>query len=286
MNSIFRILAICMVITVGTVSFIPQSFALKSIAKISGFEGDSIILSGKEFIQVAEKGKPLKAGDFLQTKQGAVDVIFNDGAELKIRPYTNVMIQEQDEKSGWSIFKKKRMVRRIICYVGTLWFKSGAPETENCINTPSAACGLKGTTIEFQYNPEKDMAKVKIIEGQIVRCGNIEIVDGLPEIGKDIFKSSLLVRTFEKAKRTKADVDALNVVNIGLELIFNNLCLDKGAKEGFAQIQKELAGIEAYEEPEPTYAATAIPFQNQMTTEEDKYRTEKDKGRTEVSPSQ
>ena len=289
MNAKIRILTMSMVLAVGTFSFVPESLASKSIADIAGIEGDVIVLSGKEFTKVTEKGHTLRSGDFVQTKQGTVNIVFNDGGEMKVRPYTNFMIQEQDEKSGWWIFKKKRMVRRIICYVGTLWFKSGASETENSINTPSAACGLKGTTIEIQYNPEKDMAEVKVIEGNIVRCGNIAIVAGLSEMGKEVFKSNLLVRAFENAKRTKENIEILNVAKIGLELIFNSPCMNKDEKEGlnkwYALIQRDMKGIEAYEEPEPTYAAT-IPFQRQATTEKDKYRTEKDKGRTEVSPSQ
>ena len=83
------------------------------IAKITGFDGEVIVQSGVEISTVTNAGLGLKHGDRIQTKEGEVQITFNDGAIMKINPFTSTMIQEREEARGWGIFKTKKAVRRI-----------------------------------------------------------------------------------------------------------------------------------------------------------------------------
>ena len=87
------------------------SYAAKPVAKITSFQGEVRVLAGSTIRPVKQKGVVLNHGDRVQTEQGTVEVTFLDGATMKVRPYTTAMIQEQEEETGWWIFKGKQAVR-------------------------------------------------------------------------------------------------------------------------------------------------------------------------------
>ncbi|MCK9274845.1 MAG: hypothetical protein M0P57_07130 [Syntrophales bacterium] len=122
------------------------------IAKISSYQGDAVIHSGSRIIPVTEIGQPVNSGDFVQTKKGEVEITFSDGAITKIRPHTNGLIQEREEKGGFWLFKTSNPVRRITCFVGKLWFKSGTSDRKNYLQTPTAVCGIRGSDGDLGYD--------------------------------------------------------------------------------------------------------------------------------------
>ena len=152
MNPRFRILLLFLVLSIGVLLFASQADASKPIAQISSFKGGVIVQSGTKIFRVTQIGLTLKNGDRIQTKQGEVLIIFNDGAVMKIRPFTNTMIQEREEKGGWWIFKSKRAVRRITCFIGKLWFKTGVSKRRNYLQTPTAVCGVRGSDGEIGFD--------------------------------------------------------------------------------------------------------------------------------------
>ena len=152
MNPRFRILLLFLVLSIGVLLFASQADASKPIAQISSFKGGVIVQSGTRIFRVTQIGLTLKNGDRIQTKQGEVLIIFNDGAVMKIRPFTNTMIQEREEKGGWWIFKSKRAVRRITCFIGKLWFKTGVSKRRNYLQTPTAVCGVRGSDGEIGFD--------------------------------------------------------------------------------------------------------------------------------------
>lgn len=104
--------------------------------------------------EVKQVGQVLFAGDRVQTRDGEVQITFDDGAILKVRPFTNIVIEEREEKTGWWIFKKKNPVRRITNFVGKLWFKSGVSKRKNFLQTPTAVCGLRGSDGDLGFDNE------------------------------------------------------------------------------------------------------------------------------------
>jgi len=139
-------------LTIGSLIPASQTSAAQSIARISGFRGEVIVQSGKEVFSVAKTGQTLLQGDRVQTKEGEAQITFNDGAVMKVRPFSHAMIQEREEASGFWVFKVKKQVRRVTCFVGKLWFKSGSSLKKNYLQSPAAVCGIRGSDGDFGFD--------------------------------------------------------------------------------------------------------------------------------------
>ncbi len=129
--------------------------ASPAIAKVTEFKGSALIMSGTTIRPITRTGLPLKAGDRIQTKEGSVEVVFNDGAIINVHSYTSTMIEEQEETVGFGFWKKKVSVRRVTCFIGKLWFKSGLSkvvERKNYLQTPTAVCGLRGSDGDIGFD--------------------------------------------------------------------------------------------------------------------------------------
>ena len=126
--------------------------AAAAIGKITGFKGDAIVQSGATITKVTKAGMPLNDGDAITTQNGEVNITFNDGAVMKVNPYANILLQERQEQSGFWMFKTTYTARRITCMVGKIWFKSGASNTKNYLQTPTAVARLQGSDGDFGYD--------------------------------------------------------------------------------------------------------------------------------------
>ena len=140
----------------------------RPIAQISGFEGEVVVQSGTKILRFAQAGLRLDNGDRIQTGQGEVQVLFNDGAVMKIRPFSSAMIQERDEKTGFQIFKTRKEVRRITCFTGKLRFKSGASKRRNYLQTPNAVCELRGSEGDLGYDHTNTLLNMHTGEADIL----------------------------------------------------------------------------------------------------------------------
>ena len=143
-----------------------QALASKPIAKVADFKGEVLIQSDSKILEVTQVGQILNEGDRVQTKQGLVQITFNDGAIMKVRPFTSVMVQEREEKGGWLLFKTRQTVRRITCFVGKLWFKSGASKRKNYLQSPTAVCGIRGSEADIGFEPAMLETYLKIYDGE------------------------------------------------------------------------------------------------------------------------
>jgi len=166
MNPISRILFLFLGLLLAVFLFTPYANAAGSIAKVFSFQGEVVVQSGMKIYRPTEPGQALMEGDRVQTKQGEAQVTFTDGSILRIRPFSSIMIQEREEKKGWWIFKEKRLVRRITCFVGKLWFKSGVSKRTNYLQTPTAVCGVRGSIAESGYDPVKLESYLNLIQGE------------------------------------------------------------------------------------------------------------------------
>ncbi|MDQ5988218.1 MAG: hypothetical protein CSYNP_03976 [Syntrophus sp. SKADARSKE-3] len=126
--------------------------AAASIGKIAGFKGAVIIQQGTAITKVTKVGLPVNNGDIIATREGEANITFNDGAVMKVNPYSNIQLREQDEKSGTWLFKTTVNARRVTCLVGKLWFKSGASATKNYLQSPNAVAGIRGSDGDFGYD--------------------------------------------------------------------------------------------------------------------------------------
>jgi len=136
----------CFLLTLTCLVFLTSiTFAAKPIAKITRFEGVVIIQTKGNIFDLKKVGQTLMDGDRVQTKKGSAEIVFNDGAVMKISPWSSALINEREEESGFWFWKTKKAVRRLTVFVGKLWFKSGASKRKNYLQTPTAVCGLRGT---------------------------------------------------------------------------------------------------------------------------------------------
>ena len=169
MNARSRGLIVFLILCVGIFFLNSQAYAQKPIAKVSSFTGEVFMKSDTNVFRVTQIGQILHDGDFIQTKEGEVQITFTDGALMKIRPYTNTMIQEREERSGFWLFKTKKLVRRMTVFVGKLWFKSGVSKRKNFLQTPTAVCGVRGSIIEAGYDNVDSL--LNLIEGLVDKVG-------------------------------------------------------------------------------------------------------------------
>ncbi len=143
------------------------------IATIIRFKGEIIIMSGKDIFKVTEKDQVLFKGDQIQVKQGDLAVLFNDGAIIKMNAFSNIVIEERIEERDFWMFKRKTAIRRVTCFIGKLWFKSGLSKTKNNLQMPTAVCGIRGSSGYFGYNNgisflDMQSGKAKV-NGRVIR---------------------------------------------------------------------------------------------------------------------
>jgi hypothetical protein len=146
------------------------SHAFAAIAKISQFTGEVIIQSGEELKRVAAPGVSLNDGDRVQTKQGDAEILFNDGAVMKVSPFSNAMVQEMQEQSGFWIFKTQVATRRITCIIGKLFFQSGVSGKKNYLQTPTAVAGIRGSVGDIGFDNVNSY--LHMYEGEAAVVGN------------------------------------------------------------------------------------------------------------------
>ena len=139
-------------VALGLLLVVPQVKAEMPVGKIASFSGEVYVLSGKKVFSVSQVGQVLNAGDRIQTKDGEAEIHFTDGAIMKVSPYTTSMVQERMEETGFWPFKTKSLVRRLTCFVGKLWFKSGKQVKTNYLQTPTAVAGLRGSEAAVGYD--------------------------------------------------------------------------------------------------------------------------------------
>jgi len=244
MNPRFKLLFASLAFIIAISFVVPLANAAKPIASISGFKGEVILLSGKEFREV-KVGLPLFHGDRIQTKNGRVEITFTDGAVMKVRPFASTMIQEMEEKSGWWVFKTKKAVRRITCFVGKMWFKSGASKRKNFMQTPTAVCGLRGSIIDF--GTDLVTTYVNEIEGTAVKISGKLTRGAFGSLG-DAFKKSEAFKKMGDAEKlikaaaapgaskeikAQAEVAKLDAIVAGISAILD------GVEKGLVKLPQE-----------------------------------------------
>jgi|ADurb_Leu_02_Slu_FD_contig_123_6496_length_2422_multi_11_in_0_out_0_2 hypothetical protein len=179
-----------------------------AIAKITSVKGAVIVNQAGNVSDVTAPGLALNDGDQLLTKEGEAQVTFNDGAILKMQPYTKAMIQERKETKG-TIFKTKENARRLTCYTGKFWFKSGASKTKNYLQSPTAVAGLRGTDADFGFNPERMQTLLNMYSGQAAVIGNV-IRGFFQNPGVSAAQKSQVYQNLEKAYAVTVETKKAN----------------------------------------------------------------------------
>lgn len=144
----------------------------KEIGKITKSTGAVSIISGIDIITLTEAGLKLKTGDKIKTDEGDVEIEMNDGALMKVSPFTVASSAERVEKKRILLWKKDEDVRRVTCYVGKIWFKSGEKsEKKNYLQTPTAVCALRGADGDVGFDNKSSF--LNMYHGTVTIQGNV-----------------------------------------------------------------------------------------------------------------
>ena len=200
-----------------------QSGAEEPLARITDFNGDVIVLTDSKVVKVEDVGHPLGEGDRVQTKDGTAEITFEDGAIIKVSPFTSTQIQEKEEESGFWIFKTLETVRRITCFVGKLKFKSGFKVHLNYLQTPTAVAGVRGSEAFIGHDGVKNF--ITQISGKFETIG--EFVEGyFDNPGVEAASKSKVYNAldgayeaYEKAEESGSETDQAKAELSGLEAV-------------------------------------------------------------------
>jgi hypothetical protein len=249
--------SLLLLLLLGIFLLFPASGVAAPIAKVSQFQGEVLIVSGDQLSRVTSVGQPINHGDSVQTRNGEVQITFNDGALMTIRPYTSTVIHETEEEKGWFLFKAKDLVRRITCQVGNLWFKSGASARKNYLQSPTAVCGLRGSISEFGYN--NVISFIREIEGGSDLAGTVQRVTEeffknlqanaeqfasqnpvYNKLSEAYAKSEQANRTGSALDKAGAKVAVLEAVKASLQAILTNPNLPEATKNALNTVLNQV----------------------------------------------
>jgi len=126
----------------GTVFAI--SGATASIKDIQG----NVDVERKGNIITARKGLILHDNDLVLTNsRSKVTIIFRDGSVIRLFSNTKFLIEKSVEvKKG-----TRKFINRFILRVGSFWGKFTKNIQNTVIKTPTATCGIKGTSVSLSH---------------------------------------------------------------------------------------------------------------------------------------
>lgn len=249
---------------------LPSSGAAVQFAQITSFKGEVLVLAGTRVDRVEKTGHALNEGDRVQTKDGDAEITFEDGAIIQMSPFSTSMIQQKEEETGFWIFKKKSLVRRITVYIGKLNFKSGSDIKHNYMQTPTATAGVRGSEVDVGYDAANSY--LNLISGEIsAQFG--EFVQGYFDApGSAAALQSEVFQAIEEAaaasdeaagdtlKQAQAELAVLEAIKAAAEDLIQNA--DPAVAQEFrdvltaveAQITQQQTAISEIAAPPPTQA--------------------------------
>lgn len=127
--------------------FIPQQpvFAINAVASIKNISGEVKIQRLKRNIP-GRRGLVLKDQDVVITGYNAkTTILFRDGSEIRLYPNTRFIIEKTVELEG----SQRGFFNNLILKTGSFWGNFTKKKQRTKIVTPTATCGIKGTSVSF-----------------------------------------------------------------------------------------------------------------------------------------
>ena len=213
----------------------PIAHALTPIARITGFGGDVVLLSGQTFKEV-KVGRIIYHDDWIQTEKGEVEIEFNDGALLKIREYSSIVIRERMERLD-KRSRAKSLVRRITCFVGSIIFKRGKNKENNYLQAPMFLAGVRGTRLGVE-SPKK-----VTIDWEAGPAGEIfgDIKVGLvPAPNEENWTASACVQAFLKAYKVPIRRNIIDAKKVAYETMIGNSYISSDERNDLTRLLRKL----------------------------------------------
>ncbi len=134
----------CLLVAAAFMLMIPQSLhAINAVASIKASIGDVKISRQNRQIS-GRKGLVLNDGDIVTTeKNSKVTILFRDGSLIRLYQNTKFVIEQSVENKS----AHRGFLNRFRLSLGSLWGKFSKNRQRTVIKTPTATCGIKGTSV-------------------------------------------------------------------------------------------------------------------------------------------
>ena len=154
----------------------------KPIAHLTDFTGTVLINSRGEWGMKPEKNFPLFSMDKIVTRVGTAVITFADGAVIEIKDNSNLLINEMEKEEG--LVKKVKIVqRRILLFIGKMFFKTGTGQVQTQFETEKTVIGIRGTAGVLSIGPDGEIY-IEFSEGH----AKFTVGDIIKGIAKDVPK--------------------------------------------------------------------------------------------------
>ena len=152
------------------------------IAHLTDFTGTVLVNSRGEWGVKPEKNFPLYSMDKIVTRVGTAIITFADGAVIEIRNNSNLLINEMEKEEG--LIKKVKIVqRRILLFIGKMFFKTGTGQIQTQFETEKTVIGIRGTAGVLSIGPDGEIY-IEFSEGH----AKFTVGDIIKGIAKDVPK--------------------------------------------------------------------------------------------------
>lgn len=165
----------------------------KPIAHLTDFTGTVLINSRGEWGVKPEKNFPLFSMDKIVTRVGTAVITFVDGAVIEIKNNSNLLINEMEKEEG--LIKKVKIVqRRILLFIGKMFFKTGTGQVQTQFETEKTVIGIRGTAGVLSIGPDGEIY-IEFSEGH----AKFTVGDIIKGIAKDVPKELVDQNPIQKA---------------------------------------------------------------------------------------
>ncbi|MBT3226634.1 MAG: FecR domain-containing protein [Deltaproteobacteria bacterium] len=134
----------CIVFIAAVLLVFPQSLsAINAVASIKASLGDVKVIRENRTI-TGRKGLVLNDGDIVTTEKNArTTILFRDGSLIRLYQNTRFTIEQSVENKS----AHRGFLNRFKLSLGSLWGKFTKNRQRTVIKTPTATCGIKGTSV-------------------------------------------------------------------------------------------------------------------------------------------
>jgi hypothetical protein len=147
---------------------------LEAIASIQHVSGTARVERANSMISI-RKGLILRDNDVVVTGPEAnLSIVFRDGTMIRLYPNTRFLIERSIETQSGS----RQFIHNFFLKLGTFWGHFSQKGIETVIRTPTATCGIKGTTVAFSQRA--DGLTVALSAGSVTIQNDVETVEMTP----------------------------------------------------------------------------------------------------------
>lgn len=159
--SLFKAVLIPCIISLIFIIGENHTFAQVNIGKLSAFRGE-VELEREGSVLPLKLNMTIVVKDRLKTEDGMAKVQCDDGSTLEIRPYTDITLDQVEQKRKiLGVWTKPYLCRLVNIVKGRI--KGIIKERKDLVTefeTPTVVAGIRGTTLNVEFNEETGITTI------------------------------------------------------------------------------------------------------------------------------